>query len=465
MYIIIKLTIFYKELMTLQLEVSIKQNLALKMSQEMQQSLQVLQMSAVELQACLAEKVSENPLLNIEYQDYQVDFKKIEKMVLLKNQPASSNSTKGKTEGYLDAKRPLNPEINDIETYLVEQIPFNTCLSCTEKKMLLYYINNLNESGYMDISIEDAAESFGVERETAEDVLQLLQTFEPAGIGARNLKECLLIQIAQTHSASSLPYRIVDQYLNDLAEGALKKIAGACGESKTEIQNAVDYIRSLKPKPLQELVHEAVEYIIPDIIVNEVEGEWIVSINRRHIPSVSISDYYSQMIKECDIQTKEYLKANLKDASILIQGLEQRDKTLYRLARLLVEVQSSFFEKGKAGLKPMRLKDAAELLEVHESTISRAVKNKYIQTPCGIFSIQTLFAKGLVNKEGEMESTAQIKAKIKEIIQSEDRKKPYSDQNLVALLQKENIQISRRTVAKYREELLISNSAKRIRYG
>nr|WP_316047453.1 hypothetical protein [Planococcus glaciei] len=187
-------------------------------------------------------------------------------------------------------------------------------------------------------------------------------------------------------------------------------------------------MRSLKPKPLQQIVHQAVEYIIPDIIVNELGEEWIVSVNRRHIPTISINEYYSQMIKECDPQTKEYLQANLKDASILIQGLEQRDKTLYRLARLLVEVQGEFFEKGMTALKPMRLKDAAELLEVHESTISRAIKNKYIQTPCGIFGIQTLFTKGLLNAEGEIDSTFHIKARIKEIIQSENSKKPYSDQ-------------------------------------
>lgn len=449
----------------MQLEVNIKQNLALKMTQEMQQSLQVLQMSAVELQACLTEKVSENPLLNIEYQDHQVGFKKIEKLVLLKNQSASSHSTKPKSEEYMEAQRPLHQQIIDIEQYLMEQIPFNNGLSKTEKLLLLYYINNLDESGYLDVSLEAAAERFGMEMEAAESVLQLLQTFEPVGIGARNLKECLLIQVAQRYSECSLPYQIVDQYLDDLAEGALKKIAGLCGKPKTEIQDAVDYIRTLKPKPLQEIVHEAVEYVIPDIIVDEVGEEWVVSVNRRHIPTVSINEYYSQMIKECDPQTKEYLKANLKDASILIQGLEQRDKTLYRLARLLVEMQPGFFEKGIAALKPMRLKDAAELLEVHESTISRAIKSKYIQTPCGIFGIQTLFIKGLVNTEGTIDSTFQIKARIKEIIQSENSKKPYSDQNLVAILNKENIQISRRTVAKYREELLISNSTKRIRYS
>lgn len=449
----------------MQLEVTLTQNLGLKMTQEMQQSLQVLQMSAVELQACLAEKVSENPLLNIEYQDYQAGFKKMEKMVLVKNQSASSSPPKYKNEDYIDAQRPLEQDIVDIEKYLMEQIPFNNDLSATERKMLLYCINNLNESGYLDVSLEDVADKFDAAIESAEGALQLLQTFEPVGIGARNLKECLLIQVSQSYSKCSLPYQIVDQYLDDLAEGALKKIAGFCGKPKTEIQDAVDYIRSLKPKPLQQIVHQAVEYIIPDIIVNELGEEWIVSVNRRHIPTISINEYYSQMIKECDPQTKEYLQANLKDASILIQGLEQRDKTLYRLARLLVEVQGEFFEKGMTALKPMRLKDAAELLEVHESTISRAIKNKYIQTPCGIFGIQTLFTKGLLNAEGEIDSTFHIKARIKDIIQSENSKKPYSDQNLVALLNKENIKISRRTVAKYREEMMISNSTKRIRYS
>lgn len=451
--------------MTLQLEVNIKQNLALKMTQEMQQSLQVLQMSAVELQACLAEKVSENPLLNIEYQEYQVGAKTIEKLVLLKNQSTSNNSSKHKNEDYIDAQRPADPGSMDIEKYLTEQIPFSSYLSETEHNLLLYYIHNLNESGYIDIPLEAAAERFDVAIEFAEKVLQLLQTFEPVGIGARNLKECLLIQIAQDYSECSLPYQIVDQHLEDLAEGALKKIAGLCGKPKAEVQAAVDYIRTLNPKPLQEIAHEAIEYVIPDIIADKVGEEWGVSVNRRHIPKISINDYYSQMIKECDPQIKEYLKANLKDASILIQGLEQRDKTLYRLAKLLVELQADFFEEGIAALKPMRLKDAAELLEVHESTISRAIKSKYIQTPCGVFGMQTLFIKGLANTEGTVDSTFRIKARIKGIIQSEDSRKPYSDQNLVALLNKENIQISRRTVAKYREELLISNSAKRVRYS
>ncbi|MGK7379222.1 RNA polymerase factor sigma-54 [Planococcus sp. 1R117A] len=449
----------------MQLEVNIKQSLALKMTQEMQQSLQVLQMSAVELQASLAEKVSENPLLNIEYQDHQVDFKKIEKMALLKNHSGSATSVKHISEDYLHTKRPVSQDVEDIEKYLVEQIPSNADLSDIEKRVLLFYINNLDESGYLDVDLETAADKFGVTIESAEKVLRILHTFEPAGIGARSLKECLLIQMAETHSETCLPYRIVAHHLDDLAQGALKKIAVLCKMPKAEVQAAVDFIRSLKPKPLQEVASSAVEYVIPDIIVDEVGGEWVVSVNRKHIPTISINEYYAHMMKECDAETKKYLKTNLKDASILIQGLEQRDQTLYRLARLLVEVQTSFFEKGLAALKPMRLKDVAELLEVHESTISRAVNSKYIQTPFGVFKLQALFAKGFLNTEGQTESTSHIKARIKEIIESEDSRKPYSDQKLAAILKEENVHISRRTVAKYREELLISNSAKRVRYS
>ncbi|PSL41542.1 RNA polymerase RpoN-/SigL-like sigma 54 subunit [Planomicrobium soli] len=449
----------------MQLEVNIKQNLTLKITQEMQQSLQVLQMSAVELQASLAEKVAENPLLNIEYQDHHVDFKRIEKMALLKNHSGSAASVKHISEDYLHTKRPVNLEVEDIEKHLVEQIPSNTNLSAIEKKILLFYIKNLNESGYLEVSLETAADKFDVPIEAAEKVLGLLHTFEPAGIGARNLKECLLIQIAETYSESCLPYLIVERHLDELAQGSLRKIAGLYKLPKEEVQSAVDFIRSLKPKPLQETTRSAVEYVIPDIIADKVGGEWVVSVNRKHLPAISINEHYTHMMKECDGVTKEYLKANLKDASILIQGLEQRDQTLYRLARLLVEVQADFFEKGLMALKPMRLKDAAELLEVHESTISRAVNSKYIQTPFGVFKLQMLFAKGFLNTEGKIESTSQIKTRIKELIESEDSSKPYSDQKLAAILKGENVQISRRTVAKYREELLISSSAKRVRYS
>lgn len=449
----------------MQLEINVKQSLTIKLTQEMQQSLQILQMSAMELQTSLAEKVSENPLLNIEYQDHQGDFKSIEKMALLKNEYHSTTYEKSETQDYLHAKKSFNREIEDIEKYLIEQIPSSSPLSAAEEKILFFYIKNLSESGYLEVSVETAAERFGVTEETAEKVMKLLQTFEPAGIGARSLKECLLIQIAKTHSNSSLPYVIIEHHFDELAQGALKKMAGCCKVSKPEIQEAVDFIRSLKPKPLQEAVRGSVEYVIPDILVDKVGGEWVVSVNRGHIPVISVNEYYTQMMKSCDTQTKEYLIANLKDASILIQGLEQRDRTLYRLARLLIEVQPDFFGKGITALKPMRLKDVAELLEVHESTISRAVNSKYIQTPLGIFKLQALFAKGFVNTEGKTESTSHIKAKIKEIIETENIQKPFSDQKLVTLLKQENIHISRRTVAKYREELLISNSAKRIRYS
>lgn len=449
----------------MQMEINVKQSLTIKLTQEMQQSLQFLQMSAMELQSTLAERVSENPLLNIEYQDHPIDGKNIEKMALLKNQYNATTNVKPEHEDYLHSKRAVYGGIEDVEKYLLEQIPSLFLLSEIEEKLLLFYIRNLNESGYLDISVEAAAERFGVTEDSAEEVLKLLQTFEPAGIGARNLKECLLIQIAKTHPKCSLPYVIIEQYFDELAQGALKKIAECCKSSRPEVQEAVDFIKSLKPKPLQEAACGIVEYVVPDILVNEVGGDWVVSVNRRHIPVISINDYYAQMIKECDHETKAYLKANLKDASILIQGLEQRDRTLYRLAKLLIEVQPDFFAKGITALKPMRLKDVAELLDVHESTISRAVNSKYIQTPLGVFKLQTLFAKGFVNTEGNTESTSHIKAKLIEIIKSENNQKPYSDQKLVTLLKQENIHISRRTVAKYREELLISNSAKRIRYS
>lgn len=356
----------------------------------------------------------------------------------------------------------MNEEIEDIEKYLTEQIPFPSPLSETEEKILLFYIKNLNESGYLDVSMEVAAERFGVTEDRAEKVLNLLHTFEPAGIGARSLKEFLLIQIAKTHATSSLPYVIIEQHFDKLSLGALKKIAGCCKMSKPEVQEAVDFIKSLKPKPLQEAARGVDEYVIPNILVNEVGGEWVVSVNRRHIPVISIDEYYTKMMKDCDHQTKQYLKANLKDASILILGLEQRDRTLYRLARLLIEVQPDFFEKGLKALKPMRLKDVAELLEVHESMISRAVNSKYIQTPFGVFKLQTLFGKSFVNTEGKTESTSQVKTKIKEIIEAEDIQKPYSDQKLVTLLKQENVQISRRTMAKYREELLTATRQKEL---
>lgn len=339
-------------------------------------------------------------------------------------------------------------------------------LKIEEKKILTYLIGNLNENGFLDIDAEEVASVFSVSQDEIEDLIQLLQSLDPIGVGAKNLTECLLIQIREHQKENTLAYMIVENSLTDLADKRYKKIAELYGVPIQKVQEAADFIRTLNPRPVSHFSNDLTHYIVPDVFLKKEKDIYSITVNDKLMPKLSINAYYTTIQETNSSEsTKDYVKENFNHAQLLIKGLELRKVTLYRVTTAILEEQQEFFQKGMSGLKPMTLKYISEKLNLHESTISRATSNKYIQTPHGLFKMKSFFTRGLtrVNSE-ETESATIIKEKIKVLIADEDKVKPFSDQKLCQIFETAGTKISRRTIAKYREDLGIPGSSKRRRF-
>lgn len=303
--------------------------------------------------------------------------------------------------------------------------------------------------------------------EEVERVLKVIQTFEPLGVGSRTLVECLLIQVEAKDIKAKLIKKIIKKYLNDLAHNRLSKIAKEENVDLLKVQKACDFIRTLEPKPGRSFSgnYEEVKYIVPDATIQFIDGEYIIQINEVTGPKLNINNFYRNLIKDSeDKVTTEYLSNKLNSALWIIKSIEQRRQTIYKVIESILKFQLEFFNKGDKKLVPLTLKDVAEDIHMHESTISRATNGKYVQTPRGLFELKYFFSIGISRSTGEDISATSIKSIIKDIIDGEDSKKPYSDQKIADILKNKGNSISRRTVAKYRNELEISSSTMRRRY-
>ena len=270
----------------------------------------------------------------------------------------------------------------------------------------------------------------------------------------------MLLQVQNDPDAPCLAADFICNHLEKVANLSIKFLSSCYKISVKETQNIIFYIKSLRPVPsVQNPASE--EYIIPDISVEKIKNEWIINTQSQLKSSLTINEEYVELLKQND-ENESYFQDCLKDVMLLMYGIEQRDRTLYKLTRTLLTIQSDFFEKGIESLEPINLKDIAVLLDLHESTISRAIKNKYLKTPHGIYSFKSLFPKGIANKSGKKDSVMLIKQKIADYVDNEDKDAPLTDQQITEKLLQEDIKISRRTVAKYRESLNILNSDKRI---
>ena len=349
-----------------------------------------------------------------------------------------------------------------LERHLMEQIMTLPEITSKEIKILKFLIGDLNRYGFLEIEPAMAAKIMSVSLQEMENAISILQSLDPVGVGARNIRESLLIQMRVKTDYNPLAYVMVEKHLEDIAEKKFRKIAKLCNATLQEVQEATDYIKTLNPRPCSEFSHEMTQYIVPDVIVEKVNGEYIIIVNDSIMPQLDINPAYKN--NEMD-SNDDYVKKKLQDATMLMNGMEQRKYTLYKVTQVILKLQEDFFNYGGTKLKPMTLKDVPEQLGFHESTISRATSNKYIQTPHGLYHIKNLFTTGIrKNNSVEAESSISNKRKNQNVIDKEDKENPISDQIIVTLLQKEGIQISRRTVAKYREEAGIPGSSKRRRY-
>ncbi len=462
---------------------SLEQTQKLIMTPELRQAITILQLSALELTSYVDEQMLENPLLEVaegspenkeesetetevtpisdEVQpeqkwefDWQEYFQDRDERPVLR-QERSDYVEKQRVDPFITAAPTL-------QEYLLEQLhvqPLKGALALCE-----YVVGNLDDNGYLTISIEDIAKEQNVTIDLAEEALTIVQGLDPLGIGARSLEECLRLQLPLIPDCPPEMNEFLKQ-LENLAAGRLQKIAQTLKLSLNRIQELGDLVRnSLDPKPGRRFSGaDEVRFIVPDVVIEEIEGEYIILVNDTTVPRLGINDAYRKALgQEEGTEVRKFVEQKLNSAAWLIRSIEQRRMTLYKVANAIVRRQTSFLRQGIAYLKPLTLRDIADEVGVHESTVSRATSNKYVQTPRGVFQFKFFFANGLGQEQGV--TTNGIKQVLRDLIANEDPKNPYSDQKLTILLQEKGMEISRRTVAKYRDELRIPATTVRKRY-
>ncbi len=452
--------------MKLNYELTLEQSQKLIMTPELRQAIQLLQYTSLELQEYILREIEENPLL--EYEDTIEEpqeingFEQIDWKEYIENyddisykQEINKDENRITFENFFTSSQTL-------KEYLLEQLSM-VSVGQREYKIAEYIIQNIDSNGYLTESTKEIANAMGVSESEVEIMLGVVQTFEPTGVGARNLKECLLLQLKDRKDL--LLINIVENYLEDIALNKLAKIASELNIDVEEVQRYADEIKSLEPKPGRSFAgsSEEIKYVIPDAKVEKIDGEYVVLINEVTIPKLNINNFYRELIKNSDEATSQFLQEKLNSAVWIIKSIEQRKQTLTKVIESILKFQIDFFEKGEGYLKPLTLKDVAEDIKMHESTVSRATNGKYIQTSKGIYELKYFFSQAIKANEGLVSSDT-VKNTIKEIIDKEDPKKPMSDQEISDKLEQMGISLSRRTVAKYREELKIPSSKLRKRF-
>ncbi len=456
-------------------DVHLEQQQKLLMTPELRQAIAILQMSSLELSEYIQQEMAENPVLELREEGDSSEGDIVDTI---------EDDTMPEVEwweyfadrsdlGYIGGHEPKShyEQYKAAAPSLHEHLLFQMHIALSQEedqRIGAFLIGSIDDNGYLRISLEEAAASLGVSIAQVAEVLKVIQTFEPYGVGARDLTECLLIQLTQTNRLYPQVERIVRNYLGDLAQGRLAKIAATLKMSVVEVQDIADLIKTLDPKPGRQYGSGAdVRYLIPDVTVEKVNDEYVIIVNDGNSPRLMISPMYREMMRQPGVfnsETRKYIEERINSAHWLIKSIEQRRLTLYNTTKCLVEAQREFLEKGIKYMKPLNLKQIADQVGVHESTISRVTNNKYIQTPQGVFEMKYFFCSGLESRHGERYSSRSIKRMLKELIIEEDARNPYSDQQIADKLCSRGIQISRRTVAKYRMELGIESTAKRKRY-
>lgn len=452
--------------MEISLQLQQKQTLSLRQ----QQSVEILQMNALALSAYARELAEENPLVDWSEGEEAFDRRGqelLQKMEWLEEADGENRSFyQAEQEGKeREDARFGSKDGQSLREYLIFQINIQE-ISEGHKAVLRFLAESTAESGYLEAdALEMMMERYLMKETTAARILKEFQSLDPVGVGARDLRECLLIQLRQK-DASALAVQLAEAYLEDLAGNRLSYIAKQLKTTTSGIKEAVKEIRSCQPKPGSGFAgEERVEYVIPDILVEYKNGELAVTVNGGVIPHLTISHSYVQMLRKgAGAETEEYISEKLKQAEWALQCIARRESTLQQVAECIVRRQKVFFTKQQGRLAPLRLTDVAEELGIHASTVSRAVKEKYLQCDRGVFPLHAFFSKAMAKTEEGTVSADSIKERLKTIIGEEDKRKPLSDRELTEKLVAEGVQISRRTVAKYREAMGIPGAGGRKEY-
>jgi RNA polymerase sigma-54 factor len=343
-----------------------------------------------------------------------------------------------------------------LQENLMEQVRMSD-LTDEQQAMAEMIIGNIDDYGYLKATVEEMAFATNLTPEKVQEVLRTIQTFQPAGIGARDLRECLMLQLEREGRPESLEYQIIRDHMEALGRRRLPEIARATDRTVDDIQEAVKRIALLEPRPGRAFLPDNDVFIVPEVFVTRLGDEFVVSTNNDHIPHLRISNTYKDLMAQADAspEVREYIREKIRAGKFLIKSIQQRQQTIINIAKEIVHRQRDFMDKGVALLKPLTMVQVAEVVGVHETTVSRAVSGKYMQTPQGLFDMKYFFTSGISTSSGENLSNTSVKDMIDELFHKEDPRHPLSDQEVVKMLTDRGINIARRTVAKYRSELNI----------
>ncbi len=448
--------------MKLGFDLSLKQKQKLIMTNQLIQGINILQYNTIELGEYINQEMEKNPLLEKEEASADGGEGEVNWLEFVKN----TNKTHEHSQPYSD----------DEEKNVIENVK---CMEESLKEILISQLHILNlseedygvgefiidfidERGYLSAEPEEMAQMIKVPVTKVIKLVNFIRRFEPSGVGGRNLRECLKIQLINMNHFDDMLFHIIDEHLEDIGYNRDQKLMKELDLDKEDISYYRELLKSLDPKPGLKYCEEEPDYVIPDIFVEVIDDKVSVTMNDYYVPRLKINSYYQSLLqKGGDEKTTEFIKSGLNSASFVINSILQRKETVKNIAQLLFEKQVDFLKSGEGYIKPMTLKEIAEVLDIHESTVSRAIKNKYAVTPRGIYSLKHFFTTGLASQEGEDVSAVKIKDIIKDLISKENKKKPYSDQNITDILKEKGYTISRRTVAKYRENLNILSTRER----
>lgn len=476
--------------MGLEIKQSLKLQQTLAITPQLQQAIKLLQLNHIELVEQIQSEILENPTLEEIPGTASDNVSDAERV--LEREAASADGdvveqSNGNSEKDVDWNKVIEglgqegfrqrgasgvDELPPIETNLVEtrsladhlswQLQMQSCTDA-EQEAATILINNLDDRGWLAVPLEEIFADSGIDKEDIEGALDIVQHLDPVGCGARNLEECLRLQAALVYPEDPYLPRIIDHHLHDIEKRNYAAIARAV---EVEVEDVVEYhrmLRTLEPWPGRDFTGSDPQYISPDVYVFKIGGEWQVVQNEDGLPKLRISNYYKQVLqgKQSTREERDYIKERLSSADFLIKSIYKRQNTIGRVMKCILRRQEDFFERGPDFLRPMVLRDVADELGIHESTVSRVTSNKYVQCPQGLYELKFFFNNGVSAVSGEMVAAESVKRRIKKLVAAEDATNPLSDDQIVRILNSDNVDIARRTVAKYREAMGILPSSKR----
>lgn len=491
--------------MAFELKQSLKLTQQLLMTPQLQQAIKLLQLSRMELEQFVTTQLAENPCLeegitespeevmqaerererteeqviseqmqeagsivdDVRGADKDIDWEAMTRFGEHAPQTSSSTSKKSGDDDQPNYENMVT-KASSLGDHLMTQVG-ELDFDDEERRIASLLIGNIDERGYLMMSVDDLVAAEGLDKEKVEDILDTIQRFDPPGVGARDLKECLHLQLRNAYLRNGIVEKIVENHLPELENRNFVAIAKAMKISLEQVIENVAVIAELEPVPGRQFGQSDTQYVTPDVYVFKLGNDWVVTLNEDGMPKLKVSGFYTQMAEDKKgtkgDESRNYINEKLKSAEWLIKSIRQRQRTIFRVTESIVARQKDFFEQGVEHLHPMILKDIAEDIGMHESTISRVTNNKYVHTPRGVFELKYFFNSSVTRSDGGADVASEsVKRMIADLIKAEDARRPLSDQRIVELLEEKGIQLARRTVAKYREQLQILPSSKRKKY-